>query len=119
MIRPAQQGASCPRRGIFPPELVSTLKATYLLPDVRTRALRGGRRMSDSSNLSPNINLEFLRKDAKNLLKLCRAGDFGAIGRMRAQLPRLAALEDAQLRERIKLADVHHALARERGYANW
>jgi ankyrin repeat protein len=75
--------------------------------------------MSDSSNLSPNINLEFLRKEAKHLLRQCHARDAAAIGRLRAQLPRLAALADAQIGEQIKLADVHQALAREHGYANW
>src|SRR5438093_1232287 len=68
--------------------------------------------MSDPSNLFPNINLEFLRKEAKALLKRCRAGDAQAISRIHAQLPRSNPAG-------IKLADVHHALARERGYANW
>jgi ankyrin repeat protein len=57
------------------------------------------------------INIESLRKQAKALLKLCRSGDAAALARMRAQLPRLG--------DAIKLADVHHALARELGYANW
>jgi hypothetical protein len=68
--------------------------------------------MSDPSN-PQNISLEFLRKQAKALLKQCRAGDPSAIGRIRAQVPRMA--DPAEL----KLADVHHALARELGYANW
>src|SRR3989442_14452454 len=65
----------------------------------------GGRTMSDS------LNLEFLRKEAKTILKQCRAGDAAVIARMRAQLPGLGS--------DIKLADVHHALAREHGYTNW
>ena len=69
--------------------------------------------MSDPSNLSPNINLEFLRKEAKALLKLCHDGDAAAMSRIRAQLTRLADAAE------IKLADVQHALAREHGYANW
>jgi len=60
--------------------------------------------------MSP-INIESLRKQAKALLKLCRSGDAVALARMRAQLPRLD--------DDIKLADVHHALARELGYVNW
>src|SRR5262249_46962085 len=56
-------------------------------------------------------NIESLRKQAKTILKLCRSGDAAAIARMRAQLPRLG--------DDMKLADVHHALARELGYVNW
>jgi ankyrin repeat protein len=68
--------------------------------------------MSDPS-YPQNINLEFLRKQAKALLKRCRAGDTQALSRIRAQLPKLS---DAAT---VKLADVQHALARERGYSNW
>jgi len=53
-----------------------------------------------------------LRKEAKSLLKLCRGGDSSALARVRAQLPRVTS-------EQIKLADVHHALAKEHGYLNW
>ena len=75
--------------------------------------------MSESSNFSPKPNLEFMRKEAKALLKQCRAGDAQAIRRMRAQLPRLAALNDAQVADEIRLADVQHAIAREQGQENW
>jgi ankyrin repeat protein len=64
-------------------------------------------------------DLKFLRKEAKLILKQCRAGDDSAIVRICAQLPQMAALEKKQLSEQIKLADVHHALARERGYVSW
>jgi len=57
------------------------------------------------------VNLEFLRKQAKSLLKEYRAGDPRAVARIRAQIPHLGT--------EIKLADVHHALARESGHANW
>jgi len=45
------------------------------------------------------------------LLKQCRAGNTAAVARVRSQLPRLGL--------HIRLADVQHALARERGFANW
>src|SRR6267143_5640206 len=67
--------------------------------------------MSNPSDRSLKINLEFLRKEAKALLKQCREGNAAALGRIRAQLSRLP--------EQIKLADVQHVLARELGYANW
>jgi len=69
--------------------------------------------------MSVPSNLEFLRKEAKALLKQCRSGDAQAIGRIRGQLHRMADLNDVQIAETIKLADVHHALARERGHENW
>ena len=56
------------------------------------------------------LNLEFLRKEAKSFLKLCRAGDAAALARLRLQLP---------AQTEIQLADVQHAMARESGYANW
>jgi hypothetical protein len=62
--------------------------------------------MSNPSNPS-SINLEFLRKQAKLLLKQCRENDPAALGRIRAQLDRLP--------DPIKLADVQHALAHEHG----
>jgi hypothetical protein len=66
--------------------------------------------MSDRSNLSAQ-NLEFLRKEAKALLKRCRSGDSDAVSRLLSQLPH--AGPDFQL------ADVQHAVARESGYMNW
>lgn len=69
--------------------------------------------------MSDSINLERLRKEAKTVLKQCRSGDAAAVDRVRRQLQRLAALDTDQLAAQIKLADVHYALAREKGYANW
>jgi hypothetical protein len=69
--------------------------------------------------MSDPSKFEYLRKQAKTILKQCRAGDAEALGRIRAQLPRFAELSDALAAYQIKLADVHHALARERGHANW
>ena len=62
--------------------------------------------------MSDSINLEFLRKQAKIILKRCRRGDSVSIERVRAQLPGLGA-------EEIKLAHVHHSLARENGFTSW
>jgi ankyrin repeat protein len=69
--------------------------------------------------MSVPSHLEFLRKEAKALLKKCRSGDADAIRRVRLQLPRLASLTDVQLAEAVKLADIHHAVARERGHDSW
>jgi hypothetical protein len=75
--------------------------------------------MSKESNVSLDVNLEFLRKQAKSLLKLCRSRDAAALDRMRARLPRFASLDDGPIANAICLADIQHALAREHGYANW
>jgi ankyrin repeat protein len=66
-----------------------------------------------------SLNLEHLRKQAKTILKKCRDADPSLIERVRSQLPRLGGLTDAQIAERIQLADIHHVLAREKGYSNW
>src|SRR5262245_40812031 len=68
--------------------------------------------MSAPSNPFQRINLEFLRKEAKSLLKQCRAGNAEALRRVAAQLRRTVATD-------AKLADVQHALAREYGFENW
>jgi ankyrin repeat protein len=75
--------------------------------------------MSDSSNPSAHVNLEFLRKEAKALLRKCRTGDLAATARIQAQLPRFSGRDAGQLASQIKLADVHNALAREQGYSKW
>jgi len=65
------------------------------------------------------VNLEFLRKEAKSLLKRCRAIDHTALARVRARLPRIAELDDKVAAAVIKLTDVQHALALESGFDNW
>jgi hypothetical protein len=75
--------------------------------------------MSAQTNLSPNVNFEFLRKQAKSLLKLCRSRDKSALERILTQLPRLVKLDGRRAAAEIRLADIQHALARERGFTNW
>jgi hypothetical protein len=61
--------------------------------------LNGGRRMSD------HVNLEYLRKQAKTILKQCRAGDRTSVERVRAQLPKLASMDLREIAKEVKLAD--------------
>jgi ankyrin repeat protein len=56
------------------------------------------------------VNLEQLRKQAKELVRAARAGDEQALARVRAHAP---------VRERVALADAQLTLAREHGYASW
>ena len=61
-------------------------------------------------------SLEYERKDAKALLKQIRAGDAGALHRVHSAHP--VVLRDRRPDE-LKLADVQHVIARERGFASW
>ena len=65
-----------------------------------------------SPTLPERANLEFLTKQAKDLLHDAKAGDAIALERLRAWGPSGAS-------ERPKLADCQHALAREYGFASW
>ena len=70
-----------------------------------------------TSRLPARPSLEQLRKQAKDLLHLARAGDAGATQRIRAAIPRLA---DAAIPlSRITLADAQFVLAREHGFGSW
>ncbi len=60
----------------------------------------------------PSPDLSFEKKQAKALLKACRAGDAAALARVRAHLPRKAA-------GGLRLADAQHVIARERGFPSW
>ncbi len=62
--------------------------------------------------LPPSPDLSFEKKQAKALVRACRAGDAAALARIRAHLPRKAAAG-------VSLADAEHVIARERGFASW
>ncbi len=65
-----------------------------------------------SPTLPQRANLEFLSKQAKDLLQDAKAGDASAHERLRAWGP-------PGVSERPKLADCQHALAREYGFPSW
>ncbi len=69
--------------------------------------------------MSRSLNLEFLRKQAKSILKQCREENLVVIERVRPHLPRLAVQDAGQFARQIQLADIHQALARENGYPSW
>src|SRR5262245_32048051 len=117
----ASRNRAHPVRGKGLSRLSQTLirRLRTFTPAVRTRASNGGRRMPEQTSPSVHFNLEFLKKEAKALLKQCRSRDHKAIGRVRARLPYLAKLDDEHAASEIKLSDVQFALAREHGYANW
>ena len=62
-------------------------------------------------SLTPNSNLEALRREAKRWLKSIAAGDIEAAARFHAAFPDHAAAP--------KLREVQQALAREHGFPSW
>ncbi len=75
--------------------------------------------MSGHDHDSSFPSFDRLRQIAKKLVRDCRAGDPATLARVRAQLPRLAALDSAAAAANVRLADVQHALAREAQVENW
>ena len=75
--------------------------------------------MSDFDRKPSSSAFARLRSTAKILTREARSGDPAALARLRARLPRLAALDPVDAAARVRLADVQHALAREAGLENW
>jgi hypothetical protein len=70
--------------------------------------------------LSPRVNLEQSRKQAKDLLKAFRAGDAKALDRARWNHPRFRGLTDDQIREGpFVLADAQLVIARLHYFESW
>jgi hypothetical protein len=71
-------------------------------------------------SLSPRVNLEQSRKQAKDLLKAFRAGDPKTLDRIRWNHPRFRGLSDVQIRERpFVLADAQLVIARLHYFDSW
>lgn len=69
---------------------------------------------------SQKLNLDHLKKQAKALIRLYRAGDAGAVTRFRDGLPAAAGLGDAAIsRLGLRLHDAQSCLAREHGFLSW
>ena len=72
------------------------------------------------NTLSGRSNLDHLRKQAKDLLRLYREGDVAALDRLRASLPAARGKPDAALAAmQLRLHDMQSCLAREHGFASW
>jgi ankyrin repeat protein len=70
-----------------------------------------------ASRLPARPSLEQLRKQAKDLLHLVRAGDAVAAQRVHSAIPRLAG--STKPPPTLSLADAQFVLAREHGFRNW
>ena len=62
-----------------------------------------------SADPSSAFNLEHLRKDAKRLLRACRAGDDAAIRSIRSVLSQAGAQSPEGVSQDLQLADVQQA----------
>ncbi|MBT1512462.1 hypothetical protein KIP88_18325 [Bradyrhizobium sp. SRL28] len=66
------------------------------------------------------LNLDHLKKQAKQLIRLYRSRDAAAMARFRSTLPATAGLSDEDLSSRgLRLHDAQSCLAREHGFASW
>ncbi|MGH3491136.1 MAG: ankyrin repeat domain-containing protein [Actinopolymorphaceae bacterium] len=72
-----------------------------------------------AKSLPSRPNLEQYRKQAKDLLKACRAGDLDAVRRINHQRPRASETEPELTASDCTLAEVQFALAREHGFESW
>jgi hypothetical protein len=71
-------------------------------------------------SLSPRINLEQSRKQAKDLVKAFKAGDPESLDRIRWNHPRFRGLGDAEIRKRpFTLADAQHVIAGLHYFDSW
>ncbi|HXC57043.1 MAG TPA: VOC family protein [Rhizomicrobium sp.] len=72
------------------------------------------------SNPKPVPDFDLLRKQAKQIVRWHREGNYSVAVRIRAGLPRYAALDDAQiLAADFRLAEAQALIAREFGFDSW
>jgi ankyrin repeat protein len=70
--------------------------------------------------LPDRLNLDHLKKQAKQLIRLYRSRDAAAIARFRHALPAAAGAGDGELSSRqFRLHDAQSCIAREHGFASW
>ena len=70
--------------------------------------------------LPDRLNLDHLKKQAKQLIRLYRSRDAAAMARFRSTLPATAGLSDEDLSSRgLRLHDAQSCIAREHGFASW
>lgn len=66
------------------------------------------------------LNLDHLKKQAKDLIRLYRGRDAAAMARFRAALPAAAGRGDEDILSlQLRLHDAQSCIARERGFASW
>jgi len=70
--------------------------------------------------LPDRLNLDHLKKQAKQLIRLYRSRDAAAMARFRSALPAMAGLSDEDISsQQLRLHDAQSCIAREQGFASW
>jgi hypothetical protein len=70
--------------------------------------------------LPDRLNLDHLKKQAKQLIRLYRSRDAAAMARFRSALPATAGLSDEGISsQQLRLHDAQSCIAREHGFASW
>ena len=70
--------------------------------------------------LPDRLNLDHLKKQAKQLIRLYRSRDPAAMARFRSALPAAAGLSDEDISsQQLRLHDAQSCIAREHGFASW
>jgi hypothetical protein len=70
--------------------------------------------------LPDRLNLDHLKKQAKQLIRLYRSRDAAAMARFRSALPATAGLGDDDISsQQLRLHDAQSCIAREHGFASW
>jgi signal transduction histidine kinase len=73
-----------------------------------------------TSQLTPRTNLQFLKNQAKRLLKDCKSGDPIACSRFRERLPQYRESSDSDIQvSGITLVDAQSVIAIEHGFVSW
>jgi hypothetical protein len=72
-----------------------------------------------SRGLPANPHIDVPKKQAGELLKLCRKSSLDALNRIRRQHPKFNQMDDASLSKKIKLSDAQLVIAREYGFSSW
>src|SRR5262245_53082399 len=104
-------GASCPRQGrvSHPPSI--TIVRTFSPACTQRTSGKNGRKVYMTRRITPQTDLDNLKKEARRWLKELRAGEPEA----RSRLERIYAKPPIRLGLRV----VQHAIALEFGYSGW
>ncbi|WP_153798444.1 ankyrin repeat domain-containing protein [Foetidibacter luteolus] len=72
-----------------------------------------------SRGLPANPHLDIPKRQARELVKLCRESSIDAINRIRQRHPKFYHAENETLIKRLKLSDAQLVIAREYGFSSW
>jgi hypothetical protein len=99
--------------------IASDISPSFVLAVLRTFG-HFNARGSAMKNLPPKANLDHLKKQAKELLRLYRNGNAAAIARFAHHLPAAAHRTDSEVTAlQLRLHDAQSCIAREYGFSSW